>query len=164
MERLIKVVFSVSFVFYLVALVILLFLGSRSLLWSDLSLMEYVKSSSNFLPFKTISTYITAMFDGSMNRDIPIKNLFGNFILFLPMGIYLPYFAKRINKVRTFTFSMMILLLVIEVIQVVTRLGSLDIDDFILNMVGALIGFAIWKANVVQKLVGTEKQRKKRLA
>jgi len=155
MERIFKVVFSISFVFYLIALVVLLFLGSRSFLWSDLSLMEYIKSSSNFLPFKTISTYITAMFDGSMNRDIPIKNLFGNFILFLPMGIYLPYFEKRINKVRTFTFSMMILLLVIEVIQVVTRLGSLDIDDFILNIVGALIGFAIWKTNVVQKLVRT---------
>ncbi|RKQ33239.1 VanZ family protein [Oceanobacillus halophilus] len=148
-----KILINISFVIYLLALIVLLFLGSRGFLWSDLSLIEYIKNSSNFVPFKTISTYITAMFDGSMNMDIPIKNLFGNLIMFLPMGIYLPYFLKRINKVSGFTISMIILLFVIEVIQLVTRRGSFDIDDFILNMVGALVGFGIWKTKFIQKLL-----------
>ncbi|MCQ6276803.1 VanZ family protein [Bacillus sp. V3B] len=153
MKKVIKTVFGISFVFYLLALVVLLFLGSRGYIWTDLSLIEYIKNSSNFVPFKTISTYITAIFDGSMNMDIPIKNLFGNFFMFLPMGIYLPYFIKKINKISVFTISMIILLFAIEVIQVITRRGSFDIDDFILNMVGALIGFGIWKTKVVQKLL-----------
>jgi glycopeptide antibiotics resistance protein len=88
-----------------------------------------------------------------MNMDIPIKNLIGNFIMFLPMGIYLPYFIKRINKASVFSISMIILLFVIEVIQLVTRRGSFDIDGFILNMLGALIGFGIWKMKFVQKLL-----------
>jgi glycopeptide antibiotics resistance protein len=88
-----------------------------------------------------------------MNIDIPIKNLFGNLIMFLPMGIYLPYYVKKINKVSRFAVSMLIFLFVIEVIQLVTRRGSFDIDDFILNMVGALIGFGIWKTKVVQNLL-----------
>ena len=45
---------------------------------------------------------------------------------------------------------MSILLVVIEVVQVVTRRESFDIDDFILNMLGALIGFGIWKTKFVQ--------------
>jgi len=152
MKRFIKIVLSISFIFYLLALVVLLFLGTRGNVWTDLTLFEYMKSSSNFVPFKTIGTYINAIFSGSMNMDIPIKNLVGNFIMFLPMGIYLPYFIKRINKVSIFSIAIIILLFVIEVIQLVTRRGSFDIDDFILNMLGALIGFGLWKMKFVQKL------------
>jgi glycopeptide antibiotics resistance protein len=152
MKRVFRVVFSISFLFYLFALVYLLFLGTRGNFWVDLSLIDYIKSSSNFVPFKTISTYIKAIFEGSMNMDIPIKNLIGNFIMFLPMGIFLSYFIKRINKVSVFSISMIILLFVIEVIQLVTRRGSFDIDDFILNMFGALIGFGIWKTKFVERI------------
>lgn len=153
MKKVIRIVFSISFIFYLFVLVFILFLGTRGYIWSDLSLLEYMKRSSNFVPFKTISTYFKAIFDGSMNMDIPIKNLVGNFIMFLPMGFYLPFFMKKINKVSVFSFSIITLLFIIEVLQLVTRRGSFDIDDFILNMLGALIGFGIWKANIVQKLL-----------
>ncbi|MEI2467971.1 VanZ family protein [Niallia taxi] len=46
---------------------------------------------------------------------------------------------------------MTLLLFLIELIQVITRLGSFDIDDFILNMFGALMGFCICNTKVVQK-------------
>ena len=87
--------------------------------------------------------------------DIPIKNLIGNALMFLPMGIYLPYYIRKINKVSVFSFSMVILLFIIEVAQLVTRRGSFDVDDFILNMLGALIGFSIWKMNSIQKLINS---------
>lgn len=158
MTKIIKIIINISFIFYLLALVMLLFVGVmfvgiRGHIWTDLSLIEYIRSSSNFVPFKTISEYISALFDGSMNIDIPIKNLLGNLMMFLPMGIYLPYYVKKINKIGKFTLAMIILLFVIEVTQLVTRRGSFDIDDFILNMVGALIGFSIWKSKIVQRLL-----------
>jgi glycopeptide antibiotics resistance protein len=145
MRRILKVVIGISFVVYLLGLVSLLFLGARGSVWSDLSLMEYIERSSNFVPFKTISTYVKATFDGSMNLDIPIKNLVGNLIMFSPMGIYLPCLIKRLNKGSTFSITTIILLFVIEILQLVSRKGSFDIDDFILNMLGALIGFGISK-------------------
>jgi glycopeptide antibiotics resistance protein len=157
MNKVILVIFCISFIFYLLALIMLLFVGVRFVgirghFWTDLSLVEYIRSSSNFVPFKTISTYITAMFDGSLNINIAIKNLFGNLIMFFPMGIYLPYYIKKLNKVGKFTLSMIILLFVIEATQLVTRRGSFDIDDFILNIVGALVGFGIWKSKIVHRL------------
>lgn len=151
MKKIIKVILNISFIFYLSALVYLLFLGSRGYFWPEISLIEYLKYSSNFVPFKTISTYIMAMFDGSMNMDIPIKNLFGNLFMFLPMGIYLPYYTKKLSKLFTYSISMTLLLFLIELIQLITRLGSFDIDDFILNMFGALMGFCICNTKVVQK-------------
>ncbi|WP_233880593.1 VanZ family protein [Virgibacillus halodenitrificans] len=153
MGKFIKVILKISFIFYLVALVILLFIGNRGYLYTDLTLLEYMKTSSNFVPFKTINTYLTACADNSMNRNIPIKNLVGNLFMFLPMGIYLPFLIKKIAGLGRFVLSMIVLLFFIEVIQLVTRRGSFDIDDFILNMIGALIGFAIWKTKYIQKLL-----------
>ncbi|QSS98680.1 VanZ family protein [Pontibacillus sp. ALD_SL1] len=154
MQKGMKVVAGVTFIVYVLALVSILFMGTRGYAFSETSLVEYIRKSSNIVPFKTISTYVTAIVDESMNMDIPIKNLFGNVILFFPMGIYLPFFLKKANKVSIFAISMTLLLFVIEFVQVVTRRGRFDIDDFILNMLGAFIGFAIWRSNFVKKYIG----------
>ncbi|MFS0658695.1 VanZ family protein [Niallia alba] len=145
MKKLIKIGLVISFTFYVFILTILLFFGGRSNGWmADLTFLEYMKYSSNFVPFKTISTYINAIFSGNMNLDIPLKNLFGNLLMFLPMGIYLPYFIKRLKRISSFSVTFMIILLVIEITQSISRRGSFDIDDFILNTIGALIGFGVW--------------------
>ncbi|WP_449536355.1 VanZ family protein [Ferdinandcohnia sp. Marseille-Q9671] len=158
MIKVFRVMISISFVIYLFALIVLLFLGVRlRYIGTDLSLIEYIKSSSNLIPFKTITTYVTAIFDGRMNMNIPIQNLFGNAFMFLPMGIYLPYFIGKINKISVFLLTMVIMLFVIEVVQLITRRGSFDVDDFILNMFGALIGFSIWKLKSIQQLINRTK-------
>lgn len=146
MKKLIKIGLVISFTFYVFILTILLFFGGRSNGWmAVLTFLEYMKYSSNFVPFKTISTYINAIFSGNMNLDIPLKNLFGNLLMFLPMGIYLPYFIKRLKRISSFSVTFMIILLVIKITQSISRRGSFDIDDFILNTIGALIGFGVWK-------------------
>lgn len=117
-----------------------------------MQLIEYMKQSSNLVPFKTINGYILAISNGSMNIIIPIKNLAGNVAAFLPMGIFLPYFIKRLNRLKSFTITMTVMILSVEIIQMVTRRGSLDIDDFILNMIGALIGFGLWEAMTNRKV------------
>ena len=111
----------ISFIFYLFALVFILFLDSRGYRCSDVSFREYIKWSSNFIPFRTINLYVHSIAHGTLNINIPLKNLGGNLILFLPMGIYLPLFIKRINKIRIYVITMSVLLLFIEVTQVVSR-------------------------------------------
>lgn len=108
-------------------------------------LMQYMKLSSNFVPLKTINGYVLAISNGSMNLIIPIKNLAGNVAAFLPMGIFLPYFIRRLNTLNSFAVTMTVIIISVEIIQLATRRGSLDIDDFILNIIGALIGFGLWK-------------------
>ncbi|WP_430787344.1 VanZ family protein [Virgibacillus flavescens] len=153
MKKVIRIVFGISFIIYCLLLLYLLFFGSRARIMSDLTLLEYIKSSSNFVPFKTIRSYFLVMFQGSMNAEIPIINLFGNVAAFLPMGIYLPFMINKLNNLGRFIMGMFVLLFFIETAKVVTRRGSFDVDDFILNMFGALIGFAIWRLKVVQKLI-----------
>ncbi|KAF0822031.1 Teicoplanin resistance protein vanZ [Cytobacillus firmus] len=135
---------GISFLSYLCALTVLLFFISRGF-WSDMPLMQYMKLSSNFVPLKTINGYVLAISNGSMNLIIPIKNLAGNVAAFLPMGIFLPYFIRRLNTLNSFAVTMTVIIISVEIIQLATRRGSLDIDDFILNIIGALIGFGLWK-------------------
>ena len=152
MKKSIKVIIGISFIFYIFVLIVILFLKPRGYV-DDMSFIEYVRYSINIFPFKTISTYVKALFNGNMNIDIPVKNLGGNFILFLPMGVYLPFLTKKMNALKSYSIFMISLLFSVEIMQLITRRGSFDIDDFILNMLGAFIGFTIWKTELVQKLL-----------
>ena len=150
MRKIIKALIGLSFVFYLVALIIILFL-LRTKGWTDISLFEYMQRSSNLVPFKTITQFFTAYENGQLNPNILIENILGNLLLFFPMGLYLPFYFRKLSKPLLFILSMLVLLFVVELTQIITRRGSFDIDDFILNMLGALIGFGIWKISSVKK-------------
>lgn len=152
MKRSIRIILSISFIFYLFVIVCILFLRS-SFSYPGWTLIEYIKNSSNIIPFKNISRYIRALFDESMNMSTPITNLGGNIVLFLPMGIYIPLFFNKINRIGSYFVFMITLIFVAEAIQLITRRGCFDIDDFILNMIGGLIGFGIWKLKIIQKLL-----------
>ncbi|MHA6252314.1 VanZ family protein [Oceanobacillus sp. CAU 1775] len=149
-----KAIIFLSFIIYVTVLMYILFFDSRSLyIAKGVPFAQYLKFNSNFIPFKTIAIYVNALFDGSLNINIPIRNLVGNLLMFLPMGVYLPYYVKRVNKVSVFIIAMLILLLLVESFQMITGLGSFDIDDITLNLSGALIGYGIWKLKLVQKVL-----------
>lgn len=59
MGKIVRVFIGFSFVIYLFALVIILFLRSRGY-YSEIPLFEYIKRSTNLIPFKTITQMITA--------------------------------------------------------------------------------------------------------
>jgi len=146
MKAILKIALYISLGIYLMALTGILFFGSRGLGFAhELTILEYFKLRSNFVPFRTISGCIQAIFDGTMNRDIPIKNLLGNLLLFLPMGLYLPVFIHRLHKFDKFLLAIFFLLMSVETIQVLLKIGSFDVDDMILNLLGAICGFFIFK-------------------
>ena len=77
-----------------------------------------------------------------------IAQAYMNLMLFVPMGYLLPYvfdwFRDR-PKIRPFVASVLISLL-IENLQLVFRRGFYDLDDFIGNSIGALIGQMLFNA------------------
>ncbi|SEC24803.1 VanZ family protein [Paenibacillus sp. GP183] len=97
----------------------------------------------NLVPFKTIKMYIVGY------HYYPFRtwamNLFGNIAVFVPFGIFLPALFKHGKKWTTFLVLFFIPLLVLEILQTVLRRGSFDVDDLILNLLGAFIGFILYK-------------------
>jgi len=104
----------------------------------------------NLVPLYTIKKYIIHY--DHFNPDIWFKNLFGNIVLFIPIGIFLPLFNKKYLNVFRLTFITILLIAAVELIQMLTRVGSFDIDDIILNTFGALLGLLMTRLVVRQAL------------
>jgi len=153
MKRYFVTAIKISFVVYIAILFIILFVRHRGNWWSDLSVFEYALMHMNLVPFKTILGYVQAIKEQTMNLNIPLENLFGNLLMFFPAGLYLPSFSDKIDSLKKFVLGMMPIFLVIEVVQFLTKRGAFDIDDLLLNMLGAVIGYLIWKSRPVQKLL-----------
>lgn len=93
-------------------------------------------SSSNFIPFKEMFRYEL----GSMKF---LKNVIGNMLMFAPYGFFISYFLKA-EKKSTIIYLSIIVSLTIEVTQLM--IGRVfDVDDIMLNVLGGLFGYYIYK-------------------
>lgn len=66
--------------------------------------------------------------------------------MFLPMGFLLPAFFKRCRRLYFTAPALVLLSCVIEITQFITRRGYLQTDDVIMNTIGGVVGYIIWKA------------------
>lgn len=112
--------------------------------WAEIWAGRRLQYGVNLIPFKTISGYIRSIMRGNI-ITIAIRNLAGNLFMFLPLGIYLPIIWKKCRKMKNSLLVSLIILISIEIMQFITLMGSLDIDDLILNICGVLIGYGLWK-------------------
>ena len=79
-----------------------------------------------------------------------IKNIFGNLILLLPLGLMLPILWKgfrNVTKVILFGFFLSLSIEVMQLLSVyIGNMGrAFDIDDIILNTIGVYIGYVIYR-------------------
>lgn len=65
---------------------------------------------------------------------------FGNFVAFIPFGIIIPLLF-RCSFIRFISFFILSIT-ILETLQMFSGLGAFDIDDIIINSLGASIGFA----------------------
>ena len=157
---LIKSSFGFFFALYLVLILSLtLFdrMNGRNLaylfLWNTESIQRYLNESCNFIPFVTISKFITGIFTGNISTKRIITNLLGNICAFMPFAFFLPVLFARMNKRKTFILSMILIVSVIELLQFATYSGSCDIDDVILNVGGAWVLYEFLHHPRIQPLI-----------
>lgn len=160
MKKTKRIIIVALFAIYCLALVYLLFLNNGIGMRCGLNGFGFGVFSKehlhmcNFVPFRTIGTYFDRWVEDSINLNYVILNLFGNLILFAPMGFFIPVlFAKKINKFWKFLIVILVLVILAEVIQFLTFMGSSDIDDVILNTCGACIAYGLVKIPVIDRYV-----------
>jgi len=116
--------------------------------WDKMNQRIETHDRVNLEPFKTIDIYQTWG-----------KQILGNFIMLLPLGIYLPLIYKGLRKAYNFFVVLLICFFVsvgIELLQLATSYRSADIDDVILNTFGGGAGFLIYQ---LFKVIVTAKTR-----
>ena len=99
--------------------------------------------SLNLVPFATIGPALAGV-GGTGARVIALANLF----VLAPAGVYLPILVPRLRSWRVFLPAALVVGGSIEAAQAAIsfllgfRYRHLDVDDWILNTVGLLLGFA----------------------
>lgn len=99
--------------------------------------------SYSLVPFRTIREYIHASQSGTISRSVVFENLIGNLLLFCPAGFIAPFILDFLRDKKWFCLCMIAMLCGIELLQLLTSRGSMDIDDVILNFTGALIVYLL---------------------
>lgn len=115
--------------------------------------LHFYQAQSNFIPLKTIRNYLFAYARGKVGEYVVAVNLLGNLVAFAPLGFFMPALFPRQRKLRFFVPFMVLLVCAVEYTQWRTASGSCDIDDLILNTLGALIFFCILKLPPFRRMV-----------
>lgn len=111
----------------------------------------------NLVPFNEITRYFQHY--DVVGCTLFLINIVGNVAAFMPFGFFLPIISRRSKKwyntvMLGFGFS-----LTLETLQLIFMVGSFDVDDMILNTLGAAVGFTVYQ--IVQW--GRSKLRQRRL-
>jgi len=134
-----------SFLAYCAAMLWLLF--GRSSGWiAGISYQEQLAQNVNLKPLYTIGNYLYILKHPN-NTYLAwhcFINLTGNVLLFIPIGWLLPKLWRLQRRFFVFLATCCGLIFFVEVLQLFTLLGSFDIDDFILNLCGMLLGFLLY--------------------
>ncbi len=126
--------------------VMLWLLFGRSFGWDDgLGYEELLRQNVNLTPLYTIKNYLRVVIHRSNDAVFThcLINLLGNVLLFIPFGYLLPRLWKKQKNFFVFMLTALLSILVIELVQLFTLLGSFDVDDIILNISGMIVGYLI---------------------
>ena len=109
--------------------------------------MDYwkqIRANLNLEPFHTIRLFLRVL-DKQAYSSAAAINLAGNVIMFIPLGFLLPRVFPKLRKFWRCMMATALIITAVELTQLFTLLGSCDIDDLILNVIGAAAGYILHK-------------------
>lgn len=148
-KKMVKQAHHVLFIIYLFNIIWILFLD-KDFGRNYETLKQY--PMMNFDIFATLRLFIHGYHIGALSLEKLCMNIVGNLIIFMPMAYFLPYYFQSQRHGFVFLWTMGIMVLSVEVIQVVMKTGTGDIDDFLLNMIGVIIFYVILKIGHIERV------------
>ena len=114
----------------------------------------YMKNFVNFHPFESIyEVYILGFVKGYVNSYYMLLNLLGNLCALMPLAFFLPLFFRAQKRWYVFLATTVASVCLIEGLQLAFMVGSCDVDDLILNTLGAMMLFFFLKIPPVKRWV-----------
>lgn len=99
------------------------------------------------IPFKSAAFSLDAFRNASsIFISSGFKTFTGPVFMFLPLGFLLPFIDNRTKKYINILGLASLISVAIEILQFITKTGITSVDDFILNLIGAILGFLIYHA------------------
>lgn len=103
--------------------------------------------SVNLTPFATLRLYGRILQKNTNPALVrhAIINLVGNVVMFVPLGWFLPALFRKTRGFFRTVFLGVGLVCLVEAVQFITGLGSCDVDDLLLNMLGVILGYGLYR-------------------
>lgn len=93
----------------------------------------------NLIPFVEIKRFWK--YRELVGKTAFYTNIFGNVFGFFPFGFILPIIKPKMERMSLIVLAGFLLSLGVEIIQLWAMVGCFDVDDLILNTLGAGIGY-----------------------
>jgi len=87
---------------------------------------------------------IKSISNSRMSTGYKYKNIGGNIVGFIPLGLLLPLLFFRSGKGLKSIAATFLISLSFETIQLYTGRGVFDVDDLLLNTLGGLTGYLLY--------------------
>lgn len=95
----------------------------------------------NLVLFKEINRFIEYRVE--LGFFAVFTNLCGNILIFVPFGFFISVASRARGFFMTLFYSFA-LSLCVEIFQLITRVGSFDVDDLLLNTIGGVVGYILF--------------------
>ena len=121
----------------------------RSPAFTDEPYWGQVREHLNPVPFRTIRLYLRLL--GQPGQPWLIRlarvNLLGNILLFIPLGLFPPLLHSALRRFWKTALLAAGIMTAVELLQMLLLVGTCDIDDLILNLLGASLGYLLFYLN-----------------
>lgn len=142
--------YKINIIIYIILYFILLISLTLLINRPSITFLNNISTQTiNLIPLKTIITFIKT----PMNLNIKLTNILGNLLAFIPLSFLLILKDEKFYSIKKQSIYVGITIILIEIIQLVTATGRLDIDDFILNMLGIIIFMIIVKKTKIMEKI-----------
>lgn len=150
-----RIVYYVLFGAYCILMTWLLF-GREPYFDADRG-WDAVVGRVNLQPFRTVCLYINVLTGdySAVLRRSAVVNLAGNVVMFLPLGFLLPMLWRAFRRLWKTLLWGGLTIICVELIQLFALVGSCDVDDLLLNLVGIAMGYGLCRLFVWRKAIDT---------
>ena len=130
-----------GFVLYCGVMLWLLFIR-----WRDVEVTDYwaqLMGRVNLIPFSSMGSMLRTLWRHP-RLDVlwvVVYNLGGNIVMFVPLGFFLRTLVPRCRGFWKCMAAVAVIMTLVEVTQLLTLRGFCEVDDLILNLAGAAIGW-----------------------
>ena len=135
-----------AFVLYSALMLWLLFIRWRSVevtdYWSQLA------GRVNLVPFSSMGSMLRTLWNNPYPAVLwtVVYNIGGNIAMFVPLGFFLRTLFPKCRKFLRCMGTVAVIMATVELCQLLTLRGFCEVDDLLLNLLGAAAGW--WLAKI----------------
>ncbi len=135
--------------------------------WRGVTVTDYwsqLAGRVNLVPFSSMGSMLRTLYYNPYPAVLwnVVYNIGGNIIMFVPLGFFLGALVPRCRRFWQCMGTVAVIMTAVELLQLLTLRGFCEVDDLILNLMGAAVGFWIAKRGLLQNATAPNEERREK--